>query len=116
MSESLLSFLSLIHVRDIRRKTYHFDQSGEFILAKTKVHRHGAEEIIHRDKKQVRKSLDRRQKIRLSTNKTANVLWAGLAQLVERLVYTEYVGGSSPSSRTIFINPSSLIGWGVFGF
>ena len=25
---------------------------------------------------------------------------AGLAQLVERLVYTEYVGGSSPSSRT----------------
>ena len=25
---------------------------------------------------------------------------AGSAQLVERLVYTEYVGGSSPSSRT----------------
>lgn len=28
------------------------------------------------------------------------MVYAGLAQLVERLVYTEYVGGSSPSSRT----------------
>lgn len=26
---------------------------------------------------------------------------AGLAQLVEQLIYTEKVGGSSPSSRTL---------------
>lgn len=28
---------------------------------------------------------------------------AGLAQLVEQLVYTEWVGGSSPSSRTTLV-------------
>ena|GEM_PF-2310907 len=34
---------------------------------------------------------------------------AGLAQLVERLVYTEYVGGSSPSSRTTYGRKDSRI-------
>lgn len=32
---------------------------------------------------------------------------AGLAQLVERFVYTEDVGGSSPSSRTIHFSVGS---------
>lgn len=31
----------------------------------------------------------------------AEIYNAGLAQLVEQLVYTEWVGGSSPSLRTI---------------
>ena len=31
----------------------------------------------------------------------AEIYYAGLAQLVEQLVYTEWVGGSSPSPRTI---------------
>ena len=40
---------------------------------------------------------------------------AGLAQLVEQLVYTEWVGGSNPSSRTR--TPSIRgAGWGEFWF
>ena len=35
--------------------------------------------------------------------KDASPNWGRLAQLVERLVYTEDVGGSSPSSPTILL-------------
>ena len=34
---------------------------------------------------------------------------AGIAQLVEHLVYTEAVGGSSPSSCTIYFLPENAL-------
>ena len=40
--------------------------------------------------------------------------FAGLAQLVEQLVYTEWVGGSSPSSRTTYFYRKSPVFQGFF--
>lgn len=41
-------------------------------------------------------------------------LFGGLAQLVEQLIYTEKVTGSSPVSPTKYTPPGLLPRWGIF--